>query len=311
MTIHEHLSEYAGLRVATFGPEDKPPADAFTSPSSYAWAVRTEFDEEPFEEVWARFREQVDTSAITALIIGFWGAPYGDSDTDVGALLAEAAPSFPALRSLFIGDIIMEESEISWIQPGDVTPVLKAFPGLERFEVRGSEEVVLEPVEHHGLRTLRFESGGLPAGVARSVGASDLPNLEHLDLWLGTGDYGGDTSPDDLAALLSGERLPALRHLGLQDSEIEDQVAAAVAGAAVVAQLETLALGMGVLTDVGAESLLSGQPLTHLKRLDLSHHFLSDAMMERVRTSLDGVEVDLDDQNTPSNGEWFFVEISE
>ncbi|MEV4253029.1 leucine-rich repeat domain-containing protein, partial [Spirillospora sp. NPDC049652] len=76
------------------------------------------------------------------------------------------------------------------------------------------------------------------------------------------------------------------------------------------AQLETLSLGMGVLTDAGAEALLSGQPLTHLKTLDLTHHFLSDAMMERLRTSLDGVRVVLDDQEQP-DGDFFFIAISE
>jgi hypothetical protein len=310
MTIHEHLSEYAGLPVAGYGPEDDLLDAAVASPSSYAWAVRTSYDEGDFADVFAEFREEVDTSAITALVIGYWGASYDSGSVDVGALLAEAAPAFPALRSLFIGDIVMEEAEVSWIEQGDITPVLKAYPDLERLEVRGSQGLVLEPVEHAALRTLRFESGGLPAPVVRAVGASDLPNLTRLDLWLGTQNYGGDATVADLAPLLSGERLPALRRLGLMNSEIQDEIAVAVAGAAVVAQLETLSLGMGVLTDAGAEALLSGQPLTHLKTLDLTHHFLSDAMMERLRTSLDGVRVVLDDQEQP-DGDFFFIAISE
>ncbi|WP_026416864.1 STM4015 family protein [Actinomadura oligospora] len=311
MTIHEHLIHYAGLPVEGFGPDDELRAEALASPASYAWSVRTTFDEESFEDVWARFRAQVDTSEITALVIGYWGASYDDGSPDVGALLAEAAPAFPALRSLFVGDIVMEESEISWIEHGDITPVLRAFPHLERFEVRGAQGLVLEPFEHTALRTLRFESGGLPAEVVRAVGASDLPNLTRLDLWLGTPNYGGDASIGDLTPLLSGERFPALRHLALENSEVQDEVAAAVAGASVVAQLETLCLGMGTLTDTGAESLLSGQPLTHLKTLDLRHHFLSDAMMERVRAALPGVEVLLQVQNKPHDGDFFFIEISE
>ncbi|WP_308212416.1 hypothetical protein [Actinomadura madurae] len=144
----------------------------------------------------------------------------------------------------------------------------------------------------------------------RAVGASDLSNLEHLDLWLGEDGYGGDSTVADLAPLLSGERLPALRHLGLEDSEIEDEIAAAVAGAPVVARLESLSLAMGILTDQGAEALLSGQPLTHLRRLDLHHHFLSDAMMERVRAALPGVEIDLDHQET-NDTDWHYIAVSE
>ncbi|MEV4258054.1 STM4015 family protein, partial [Spirillospora sp. NPDC049652] len=239
MTIHEHLTEYAGLPVAGYGPEDDLLDAAVASPSSYAWAVRTSYDEGDFADVLAKFREEVDTSAVTALVIGYWGASYDSGSVDVGALLVEAAPAFPALRSLFIGDIVMEEAEVSWIEQGDITPVLKAYPDLERLEVRGSQGLVLEPVEHAALRTLRFESGGLPAPVVRAVGASDLPNLTRLDLWLGTQNYGGDATVADLAPLLSGERLPALRRLGLMNSEIQDEIAVAVAGAAVVAQLET------------------------------------------------------------------------
>nr|BFE77740.1 hypothetical protein GCM10020093_003410 [Planobispora longispora] len=147
---------------------------------------------------------------------------------------------------------------------------------------------MLRPVRHESLRVLRFESGGLPGHVVRATGACDLPALEHLEMWLGVERYGGDATAADLEPILSGERLPALRHLGLQDSAMQDEIAAAVATAPVVARLESLALSMGVLTDEGAEALLSGQPLTHLKRLDLHHHFLSDAMTERVRAALPG-----------------------
>ncbi|MFC7639817.1 hypothetical protein ACFQX6_01220 [Streptosporangium lutulentum] len=43
-----------------------------------------------------------------------------------------------------------------------------------------------------------------------------------------------------LEPILSGERLPTLKHLGLQDSEIQDEIASAVASAPVVARLESL-----------------------------------------------------------------------
>ena len=124
------------------------------------------------------------------------------------------------------------------------------------------------------------------------VGECDLPALEHLELWLGTDSYGGNATVDDLAAILAGTRLPALRYLGLRDAELADEVAAAVAGAPVVARLSTLDLSLGVLSDVGAAALLGGQPLTHLRRLDLHHHYLSEEMMARLRDELSpaGVE---------------------
>ncbi|SNT18618.1 hypothetical protein SAMN05443665_101899 [Actinomadura meyerae] len=320
MGVYQHLEEYAGLPVATFN-EDTAPGrgDAGADPvtgeelpaaAEAAWYVGTSFDEEGFAGVFARFLEAVDTAEVTALIIGYWGASYDSGAADPVELLTGAAASFPKLRALFLGDITGEESEISWIEHSDITPLFTAFPDLERFEVRGSQDLVLDPIRSDRLKVLRFESGGLPARIVRAVGASKLPNLEHLDLWLGEDNYGGDATVADLAPLLGGERLPALRHLGLEDSEIQDEIAAAVAGAPVVARLESLSLAMGILTDQGAEALLAGQPLTHLRKLDLHHHFLSDAMVERVRAALPGVDVNLEEQEKP-DGDWHYIAVSE
>ena len=325
MGIYQHLEEYVGLPVATFNEDtgteeeddgrgagsDPVSGEDFPPAGEAAWFVGTSFDEEPFGEVFARFLEAIDTTEVTALIIGYWGASYElEKVPDPVALLTGAAASFPKLRSLFLGDITGEEAEISWIEHADISPLFAAFPDLERLEVRGAQGLSLDPIRSEALKVLRFESGGLPARIVRAVGASDLPNLRHLDLWLGEANYGGDTTVADLAPFLSGERLPALRHLGLEDSEIQDEIAAAVAGAPVVARLESLSLAMGILTDQGAEALLAGQPLTHLRKLDLHHHFLSDTMIERVRAALPGVEVDLDEQEKP-DGDWHYIAVSE
>ncbi|WP_433335740.1 STM4015 family protein [Spirillospora sp. CA-294931] len=306
MGVYENFTEYAGLPVAAFYEE----GDGRSAAGSVAWAVRTMFDEKPFDDVFASFLDTVDTSQVTALLIGYWGASYDEKCADPVALLAAAADRFPRLRSLFFGDITAEESEISWIEHSDITPLISAFPDLERLEVRGAQGLSFDPFRSTALKVLRFESGGLPSRVVRSVAACDLPNLEQLDLWLGTSEYGGDSTVADLAPILGGERLPALRRLGLENSEIQDDVVAAVAGAPIVARLETLSLAMGVLTDRGAEALLSGQPLTHLTRLDLHHHFLSDTMMERLRAALPGVEVDLDDLQDRDD-DWRFTAVAE
>ena len=321
MTIHQHLREFAGLPVCDFRYEHEGEATEEhyqgglatppDSPGEAAWRVGSWFEGPGFEDVFTAFLEQVDSTAVTHLIIGFWGAPYDeDGRCDPVAVVTGAADRLPNLRALFLGDIVMEQSEISWIEHDDITPLFTAFPALEHVGVRGGEGLVLRPFRGKALKSLRFESGGLPARVVRAVGASDLPVLEHLDLWLGTGNYGGDATVDDLEAILGGARLPSLRHLGLEDSEIQDEVAAAVAAAPVVARLESLSLAMGILTDRGAEALLAGQPLTHLKRLDLHHHFLSDAMQDRVRAALPGVEIDLSEARDP-DGDWRFVAVSE
>ncbi|GIH93646.1 STM4015 family protein [Planobispora siamensis] len=306
------LSEgsYAGLPIASAPEEDDD--EELPAAGEVAWrmGVETYDAEESFEEQFARFVEKVDTAAVKAIIIGGWEEAYENDSSTIVRLLADNAGRFPALRSLFLGAMQGEECEISWIRQSDITPLLEAFPLLERLEIRGGSDLGLRPVRHGNLKVLRFETGGLPAGVVRAVGACDLPALEYLELWLGISDYGGDATVADLAGILSGERLPALRHLGLQDSEIQDEIAAAVAAAPIVTRLESLSLSMGSLTDEGAEALLSGQPLTHLKRLDLHHHYLSDALVERVRKALPEAEIDLSDQEDIRN-DWRYVAVSE
>ncbi|WP_433214389.1 hypothetical protein [Microtetraspora malaysiensis] len=117
-----------------------------------------------------------------------------------------------------------------------------------------------------------------------------------------------DATVGDLEGILSGAGLPALRRLGLRDSEIQDEVAAAVAAAPVVARLEALSLSMGMLSDTGAEALLGGQPLTHLRHLDLHHHYLSEGVAARIRSALPGVDVDLSE---PQPRDERYVAVSE
>jgi hypothetical protein len=250
-----------------------------------------------FTELWARFLDTVDPASVTALVIGPWGEEVFDEPADpIIELVAGASDRFTALTGIFLGDVIMEEAEISWIHQGDITPLLTAYPRLTELVVRGSESLKLNPLRHNALQRLRFESGGLPGEVVRAVAESTLPALQDLRLWLGVENYGATWQQADLAAILAGDNLGALRTLGLQNSDQQNDLARWVAESAVVRQLETLDLSMGTLTDVGAEHLLS---LTHLKTLDLHHHYVSDEMAQRLRAALPGVRVDLGDRREP------------
>ncbi|MEV4760137.1 STM4015 family protein [Micromonospora sp. NPDC049559] len=307
MTVNEHVTVFAGLPVVEFGADVPVPPD----PGAVAWRLSAEYDTTPdeFSALVGEFLAAVDPGAVTALIVGQWGQAY-ETPAPV-ELLADLAPSLTGLTALFLGEMTFEECEISWIRQGDVTPLLDAYPRLEVLRVRGSEGLLLEPVRHTALRELAFESGGLPGAVARAVGECDLPALEHLELWLGTPDYGGDTVVEDLAPILSGTRLPALRELGLRDAQIADEVAAALAEAPVVARLDTLDLSLGALSDAGAAALLDGQPLTHLRRLDLHHHYVGTELAERFARELNGVTIDLSERCEATDFGGRYVAVAE
>ncbi|WP_223166901.1 STM4015 family protein [Nonomuraea sp. SYSU D8015] len=308
--------KYAGLRIAdaALDEDEQEGGGPLPEAGAVAWRLTASEESEDFpekiEETLDWFFDHVDTSQVTALVFGEWEECYEESADPIVARLAAEAERLPALRAIFLGAISPEESEISWIQQADITPLLEAFPKLERLEVRGGSELRMGPVRHDALRMLRMETGGLPGDVVRAVAGSDLPALELLELWFGIDQYGGDATINDVAPIMSGERLPALRHLRLQNSEFQDEIAAAVAAAPIVGRLESLSLSMGSLGDAGAEALLSGQPLTHLRWLNLDHHFMSASMMERVAKALPGVEVVLSGRESRENS-WRFVAVSE
>jgi hypothetical protein len=287
---------FAGLPQVRFDPAAELPAD----PSAVAWRLEVDdFDapRERFAELLATFLDRVPPAEVRALVVGEWGAAY-ERPAPLELLVAAAA-RLTGLRALFLADLQSEQCEISWINHGDITPLLTAYAGLEGLRVRGANGLELRPVRHEALRELVFESGGLPAPVVRAVGDCDLPALRHLELWLGVDEYGGDATVADLGGVLSGARLPALRYLGLCNAEIADEIAAAVAAAPVVARLKVLDLSKGTLSDAGGEALLAAPGLAHLDRLDLHHHYLGESVQRRLVAALPGVEVDLSEEQEP------------
>ncbi|GAA1398600.1 STM4015 family protein [Kitasatospora putterlickiae] len=317
MTVNNHIEAFHGLPVFDFVAAVDEGAE-LPEPAAAAWKIAIEFEaDQDWVTRWQQFLDRVDVSRVTAVVVGEWSQDGPESFAEPLAAILGAAERLPALRGLFIGDITYEENEISWIDMVDVSPVLTAFPLLAELVVRGGcdepEEggtTLFQPVRHEHLRALRFESGGLPGEVPRAVAASELPALERLEFWLGVENYGGTTVLADLEPFLDGARFPALRHLGLQNSEFQDGIAAAVAHAPVVPRLESLNLSMGVFTDQGATALLEGQPLTHLKSLDLHHHYLTEAMQQRLRESLPGVALDLSEPGKPDD-QWQYVAVAE
>lgn len=304
MTINEHLTTFFGRPVVTVEPGKPLP----TVDGPVAWRIESEdedWDERApllFEAELHRFLDLVDPATVEALVVGAWGYAV-NKDAPVPQLCA-VADRLPNLRALFFGDITYEECEISWINQGDITMLLEEYPRLEVLRSRGMENLSLRPVRHEHLRELGIETGGLPREIVHAVNASTLPALTHLELWIGMEYYQRTTEVADLAPILAGDRFPHLRYLGLRNAENADEIAAALAVAPVVPQLETLDLSLGCLGDTGAEALLAGQSLMHLTKLDLHHHYLSTDMTDRLRAALPEVDLDLSEPKRDPSARW-------
>jgi predicted DNA-binding WGR domain protein len=271
--------------------------------SAYRLALTWEQEEEsvPWTDVFSGYLAQPGAEKTTALVIGKWGnlCEQDDSAETIDALV-DAKDRLPHLRALFLGDVISEDCEVSWINQSDVSAIFAAFPNLTEFGVRGADKLSLGTINHSKLEKLVVQCGGLPKSVLEEVLNSDLPQLQHLELYLGTEDYGADTTVGDFKELLEGKKFPKLRYLGLRNSEIADQLAEALIGAPILQRIDVLDLSLGTLSDEGAQKLLDNPDVRKLKRLDLHYHYMSDEMRDRLL--LLPIEVDAGDSQFADQG---------
>jgi hypothetical protein len=323
MGIYDHLRDLHGLPAFDFPGPNAEPTD-LPAPDAVAWRISSAIDEdsdewgpEDWDDEWeaafARFCSAVDTTRVRALIVGSWPEPWESSpDAAVSELLA-ARDRLRGLRALFLGDMTAYQCEISWIGQCDVTSLLSGFPDLEEFGVRGGAGLEFQAIRHDALRSLTVQSGGLDSGVVNGISSAELPALERLELWLGEPGHGGTCTVGNVIMFLHGTRRPRLRHLALRNSEFQDDIAAEVASASVVPRLEVLDLSMGTLGDEGATALLNGQPLTHLAKLDLHHHYISEPRQQRLRQALEpaGVTVNLDEGHASEDRDNRYVAVGE
>lgn len=301
MTINEHATEFAGLAIQDFESEsDVDPARA--------WRVAVEtHDGDDWGEAFENFCATPSAKDVRALIVGPWGEPSDSSATIVEAIVA-SADRLPKLEAIFLGDIIVDECEMSWIEQSDVSPILSAFPGLLEFRVRGGNSLSLGSLRHGSLRKLVVESGGLGADVVRQVAGADLPQLEHVELWLGDDGYGASWSVNDLGPILRGDVFPKLKTLALRNASDADDVAKAVASAPILERVDVLDLSLGALGDDGAAALLASPLVKRLKRLDLHHHFCSADTTAKL--SALGIEVDVSSAHEPDD-DYRYIAVSE
>ncbi|MGQ4267940.1 STM4015 family protein [Nocardiopsis changdeensis] len=313
--FNSYLTEFAGLPVFEYRPQDTT-ADplavlaALRTPGAYAWRLADDDGSETSKDrggvgaYFERFAAESAAPEVTALVIGNIQDTINvnDSATVRDALVAQA-PRLTGLRSLFFADLTYSDSEVSWLNHGDLGPVLDALPGLERFAVRGTGGMALAVDGHPALRSLVLQGGGLPAELTRRVVAGHYPNLEHLELWIGVPDYGGDTTPEDLAPLLNGEVHTGVRSLGLRNAQYTDRWVRALADSAILERLEELDLSKGTLTDAGARVLLDVPGFRELRRLDLHHHYMSEDMERLVLETFTaaGVETDVSEREEPDD----------
>ncbi|MBX7223564.1 MAG: STM4015 family protein [Blastocatellia bacterium] len=307
MTIGEHTSVFGGKSVV-----DWTPGTPLTNPEDTCFRITLWYEASEKGEEWtdllAKFLEDPAAGRVYGIVVGSWSDMWEDAAIPGLEALVAARDQLTSLKALFLADVTFEECEISWIQQTDVTPLLEAYPHLEHFGVRGGQNLSFGKISHRHLKSLTIEAGGLGVEVVRAVLAADFPELEHLELWLGTQWYGATTELVDLAPLFTGRLFPKLKYLGLKNSDLSDVIATAIADSPLLERLEVLDLSMGTLGDEGAAALARSPAVKNLELLDLHHHYCSDEMMEKLQGL--GIEVDVEGQESGTS-EHRYVEVGE
>jgi len=264
----------------------------------YAIKVSTNDDEADVMKALKHLLKQKNKSKLKSLVVGCWASPEDMTDSSSKPMvdfLVKNAKSFPNLKGLFIGDISQEESEISWITQSDLTPLLIAFPDLEYFRCKGGNELRIGPITHSKLLSLEIESGGLSKETVQGIASCKFPNLNYLEMWLGTDNYGASYSVSDLDPILDGTFAPNLKSLGLCNAELINDIVPHVLSSKIIKRISRLDVGMGTLGNRVAKLLSSLTKFPNIKELDMSYHFCAATTISFLKKSLPKVKVIADD----------------
>ena len=254
-----------------------------------------------------------NVAEMDTLVIGAWPSAGEGSKPPMLDKLIELKDTFSGLKHLFIGDMDSEDCEMSWINQGDYTGFYKHFPALETFGIKGAEGLKLGKINLPNLKNLVIETGGINHSVIKDIIDSDLKNLRHLELWLGTEDYGCTVEIEHLEPILNGE-FPALKYLGLKNYYKQDELAVKLQGAKVINGLHTLDMSMGTMKDTGAEALFNNNELVNLEYINCRHHYISNEWMSKLQWKFSKDKINLEGQEEAdqySDETYYYVEIGE
>ena len=308
--IGDNLQNFGGLPVKDFQAAGDISDFAKTCPR-----LRCEYDNlMSLTDKLTIMYDQPGVQDTTALVFGLWaenGDTYEISPQPALDMMVAFKDRLPALSALFSGDIVSEENEISWIGQGDYSAIWAAFPRLKEFGARGGNGLTLGTINHQELRKIVIQTGGLNQSTLHEALAANAP-IEHFEVWLGSDDYGANTSIEDFAELLAGNLFPQLHTLGLCNSQYADALAQAVATSPLIERIKMLDLSGGTLTDTGAKALIASGKLGHLERLDISFHYVSPAVVQELAQHTPNLIADDPQKPEEWNGEtYYYISVSE
>ncbi len=239
--------------------------------------------------------------------------PTDDSDWAYDAILPTLVGSgtLPLLRVLDMTADAEFMDQDSWRAIGDLSKLWAIAPQLRELRLKGSNNdegtsTKLGTIVAPHLEKLVHISSGLSKNVPLEIGKAMLPELRHLELYLGQEDYGNTCRMKSFAGIFEGKGLPRLEHLGLPNSEWERELIVALAKAPIVRRIRTLDLTKGTLWREGAQALIEhAAAFRHLELLDVRDNYFDDEQAAAIKKAIpcanisEQKELDDDDDDEP------------
>ena len=200
---------------------------------------------------------------VRALVLG----PLGDDAAyDYRPLVEAIADAKPELLAeLVVGDFTPRDTTLAFTRIGNATSLIKALPQLRSLVLRGGKLALSATPRHDRLEQLAIETTDA-RGVFTRIASAKLPALRSLEIAAPN----LDPTPTEVAHLLSGKGLPALRRLVLRDTVRTARLFDAILMAPQLARLDELGLPGGDLADAMVPGLVARAATWRHLRLDVS-----------------------------------------
>jgi uncharacterized protein (TIGR02996 family) len=235
---------------------------------------------------------------LTELTMTFNNDPNEDDLQDLIDILAKKAPA--TLRKIVIGDFAYggEDTEMSWFNVGKLGKLWKAVPKLQHLKIQGGS-FTLGDLELPELKHAAFVTGGLSKASGKSIASATWPKIEHLEVWFGQDEYGGDCTVKDVQPLLDRTDLKSLSSLALMNAQFTDELCTVLAKSKLLEQIKVLDLSKGCMTDAGAAAIAQHKDaFGHLDSLVVTENYLTDVGLKALKgcaKKVDGADQREDD----------------
>lgn len=214
------------------------------------------------------------------------------------------APHAEWMRVLRFDDFTYQDQEISWTGFGNFSEAWSKLPALEELRIRSGQGGILGTLDLPHLKKFVRVSGGLSVEEILSITSATWPELEHLEIWFGRGQYNGEGHAAHLTPIYAATGLPSLRHLGICNCEFSLAAIEGLLASPLLPQLRSLDLSSGIIAVRELEVLLANaDKLGHLTSIDVSENYLDEPQVRQLQRALPNVvsteqrELDQDEED--------------